>query len=407
MRVIFHQSALAGRKTGVGYYTSRLLEALRDQPEDLDLDGFPTGWLWHACHARTVLTMLRDRLKKRSRELGWLRWLGPVNWATRAAYAGLYRYGRGLVERQFRAIVSGGGYDLYHEPNFIPMPTDLPTVVTVHDLSVLLHPEWHPALRVQSFERGFHRGLRQCQHVITGSETVRRQVIRSLNIPPARVSRVSYGVHPHLEPLPSEYTIQVLHRLGLRPGYLLYLGTIEPRKNILVLLRAYCALPQAVRDRCPLLLVGNWGWKSEAVRAFYQSEARHRGVQYLGYIPDRHLPVLYNGARALVYPSLYEGFGLPCMEMMACGGAVLASTADVFRETIGGQACLIPPEDTDAWRAAMARVIDDEDWHLSLCQGATRLARSYTWEKAAAKTLEVYRRVCGVRSSPRLERRAA
>jgi glycosyltransferase involved in cell wall biosynthesis len=399
MRIIFHQRVLVGKKTGVGHYASGLLEAMRLLPEELEIDCFPSGWLWSACHAWAAVkpgqaapNQPRSRLR------------APIEWASNAVYSRLARCGRFILDRQFKSVFASGRHDLYHEPNFIPLQTDLPTVVTVHDLSVLHHPEWHPAGRVKQYERRFHAGLRQCERVITVSESVRQEMIRTLNFPPERVSRVYNGIHPHLGPLSAQYTEQMLRKLELKPGYLLYLGTIEPRKNILMLLRAYCALPQSLRERSPLLLVGSWGWKTEAVREFYESEARHKGVQCLGYLPDQYLPLLYNGARALVYPSFYEGFGLPCMEMLACGGAVLASTADVFRETLGKQAALIPAEDCDAWRAGMARVIEEEDWCLSLRNGATRAAQRFTWDNTAAETVDVYRQVCGAVSSSPLRR---
>ncbi len=403
MRIIFHQRVLIGQKTGVGHYASRLLEAMRRLPEELEIGCFPSGLLWSACRTWAAL---KSGGETRSRSLrganipaGRSSSLAPIKWASRVAHSSLARCGRFVLERHSRTVLTGGRYDLYHEPNFIPLASDLPTVVTVHDLSVLNHPEWHPAARVQFYERRFHEGLRQCRHVITGSESVRQEVIHTLNVPPERVSRVYYGIHPHLGPLSAEVTKQMLRKLQIQPGYLLYLGTIEPRKNILMLLRAYCALPQALRERSPLLLVGSWGWKSDAVREFYETEARHKGVQWLGYLHDEYLPVLYNGARALVYPSFYEGFGLPCMEMMACGGAVLASTADVFRETLGDRAALIPAEDSDGWRAGMARIIQDDDWLSSLRQGVTHVARRFTWENTASQTVDVYRQVCGDASS--------
>jgi alpha-1,3-rhamnosyl/mannosyltransferase len=127
-----------------------------------------------------------------------------------------------------------------------------------------------------------------------------------------------------------------------------------------------------------------------------------------GYLGDEELAVLYNGARALVCPSHYEGFGLPPVEMMACGGAVLASTAGALAETVGNQAHLIHPNDQDGWRAAMARVIEDEDWYLSLRRGTVERAHCFTWERCAAATLRVYRRLCGeVVEQPQPQRRAA
>jgi alpha-1,3-rhamnosyl/mannosyltransferase len=172
-------------------------------------------------------------------------------------------------------------------------------------------------------------------------------------------------------------------------------GTIEPRKNVLMLLRAYCSLPARLRAVWPLVLVGGWGWNSVDVADFYHREARARGVIYRGYVPDKYLAAVYNGARALVFPSHYEGFGLPPLEMMACGGAVLASTAGALTETLGSQADFICASDVDGWRRSMARVLTDDDWCQALRDGATVIARPYTWEKCAADTLGVYRRLCG------------
>jgi O-antigen biosynthesis alpha-1,3-rhamnosyltransferase len=162
------------------------------------------------------------------------------------------------------------------------------------------------------------------------------------------------------------------------------------------LLRAYCALPEELRTRWPLLLVGSWGWNTVAVADYLHREARHRGVLHRGYVDEQHLAAIYNGARALVYPSLYEGFGLPPLEMMACGGAVLASTAGALVETVGSRAHLIDPYDLDGWRAAMLRVVEDETWWHDLRTGVMAVARPYTWDRCAADTLRVYRTVCGL-----------
>jgi alpha-1,3-rhamnosyl/mannosyltransferase len=155
-------------------------------------------------------------------------------------------------------------------------------------------------------------------------------------------------------------------------------------------------LPDPLRRQWPLLLVGGWGWNSADVAAYLHDEARHRGVVHVGYVAEEHVSALYNGARALVYPSLYEGFGMPPLEMMACGGAVLASTAGSLVETIGGQAHLLDPQDDDGWRAALRRVVQDDDWWRALRRGAADVARPYTWDRCAADTWRVYRRLCGV-----------
>jgi len=295
-----------------------------------------------------------------------------------------------------RKLLGQGVFDLYHEPNTIPLPCDHPTVTTMHDLSVFLHPEWHPAGRVAYFEKHFVPSLARSQHFIAVSEFTRREMIHTLGVAPERVTRVYNGIRSDLGPMAAHVTAATLRRLALPSNYLLYVGTIEPRKNILMLLRAFCALPDNVRERCPLLLAGNWGWSSADVAEYFHAEAKSRQVIHAGYVADADLPALYNGARALVYPSLYEGFGLPPMEMLASGGAVLASTAEAVAEVAGRHAHLIDPHDADGWRAAMRRVIEDDDWRDSLRPPDREAARSFTWDRCAMETLGVYRKVCGL-----------
>jgi alpha-1,3-rhamnosyl/mannosyltransferase len=304
---------------------------------------------------------------------------------------------RGWLQRYLRAVAWAGRCDLYHEPNFIPVPTSVPTVATVHDLSVFLHPEWHPAERVAWFERGLPRLLGQCVHFFAISESARQEIIHKLGVPAARVSRTYMGVRPGLRPMDPAEVAPVLQSLGLPPSYLLHVGTLEPRKNLLMLMRAYCDLPASLRERWPLVLAGGWGWKAQDVAAFFEAEARHKGVLRLGYVPEEALPALYNGARALAFPSLYEGFGLPPVEMLACGGAVLASTAPAVAEVAGGSACLIEPHDRDGWRQALERVLADSDYWQQLRRSAVEHARVFTWEQCATDTLRVYRQVAAGR----------
>jgi glycosyltransferase involved in cell wall biosynthesis len=356
------------------------------------IEPFPGSWgqrahaLWLACRRDGQMVSANAQTSS----------TGPTTLNLRQKLIHAIRNGgRAVRGFSFRYLCRARKYDLYHEPNFIPLPSECPTVVTIHDLSVLLYPEWHPAERVAHFERHFLPGLKQCIHLFTVSDFVRREVIQLLNVPPERVTRTYNGIRPGLVPLPPEEVAAALRQLELPPRYLLYVGTIEPRKNVKRLLQAYCALPASLRERWPLLLVGKWGWNTADVAEYLHNEARHRGVIHRNYIDDRYLPALYNGARALVYPSLYEGFGLPPVEMMACGGAVLASTAGAVAETAGATAPLIDPLDVAGWRDALVRVIEDDDWWRSLRRHAVAASRPFTWERCAAGTLRVYRQLCG------------
>jgi alpha-1,3-rhamnosyl/mannosyltransferase len=389
MRVVFNRVAAAGPRTGVGHYVAQLLRCLQARAEEsVAVETFPGDWVqgtgkWWA--------RLRARLQPGTEDRPLSDAYNP-SW--RGVVAGwLKRRGQALLARRFRRLCGRRHFDLYHEPNFIPLPSDLPTVVTLHDLSVLLHPQWHPAERVAYYEQAFRRGLDRCTHFLAISESGRQEILHTLGLRPEQVTRTYMGVRPGLGPLPAEHVRADLRRAGFPERYLLYLGTLEPRKNVLTLLRAYCALPGHVRDRYPLVLVGGWGWNAGDVAAFLDREGRRSGILHRGYLPDELLPAVYNGARALVFPSFYEGFGLPPVEMMACGGAVLASTAEAVAETVAGRGHLIDPSDLDGWRAALLRVAEDDDWWRLLRQGVQSVARRYTWERCAEDTLGAYR-VC-------------
>jgi alpha-1,3-rhamnosyl/mannosyltransferase len=389
MRVLVNGLVSLGARTGIGHYAGELVRSLRAQTGDAAVDVFPPAWLasvhrvWGRCRSRI------DRSTDapvRAQEAS----SGP-SWRARLL-TGLRAGGQVFLERCFQAA-SRTGYDLYHEPNVVPFSCDLPTVTTVHDLSVLLHPEWHPAHRVAHHQKRFAAGLARSCHVVTGSEFTRQEVIATLGLPPERVSRTYHGIRPNLRPLPAERVEAGRRALGLPGRYLLFLGTLEPRKNARMLLEAYCALPESLRRRCPLVLAGAGGWGAAQTHDYIDRVARHRGVLRLGYVADEQLAALYNAARALLFPSFYEGFGLPPVEMMACGGAVIASTAGAVREVAGGRAHLLDPHDRDGWHHAMRRAIADDDWCAALRQGAEEAARPFTWERCAEQTLAVYRRV--------------
>jgi glycosyltransferase involved in cell wall biosynthesis len=393
MRVVVNRLAATGLKTGVGHYTAQLLRCLHELAEPGEIEEFPRGWVRRL---REACAHLRPRLEggRSGGAPGF--WGGSLAALRKSAVSGLRHASRVALAGYFRIVCARGQYDLYHEPNFVPLPSGRPTVTTICDLSVLLHPEWHPRDRVHYFEKHFQRGVANSVHFLAISDWGRQEIMRTLNVPPDRITRTYMGIRPGLGPLPAAEVAATLQHLGLPPRYLLCLGTIEPRKNVLLLLRAYCALPEALRRAWPLLLVGAWGWNTAEVADYFHNEARHRGVLHFGYLADRYVPAIYNGARALVYPSLYEGFGLPPLEMMACGGAVLASTAGALVETVGSRAHLTAPDDLDGWRSALKRVLTDDDWWRSLRHGVAEVARPFTWERCAAETLCVYRSLCGV-----------
>lgn len=385
MRVLFNGASAIRPKTGVGHTTANLHHALvRAAPDD-------TFWLYPGERARRAAARV---FKPPVRATGSVSPPKPASpsFAKRLAL----RTARTLYAAHFHTVARLGRFDLYHEPNLVPFQVSIPTVVTVHDLSVILFPQWHPAERVKRYEQAFSQGIAAASHILVDSDAVRVEAIRVLGLAPDRVTTIYCGISPNFRPQSPSEIAAVRDRINLPQKYLLYVGTIEPRKNLTTLLRAYCDLPTSIRERCPLILGGSWGWKSEPERKLFESEARHRGVRYLGYVADEDLPGLYAGAEALFYPSHYEGFGLPPVEMMACGGAAVVSTADAVREIVGPQAPQLEPEDLDGWREAMRLTITDRDYLASFRRKAIDHASQFSWARAATMTLDVYRRVLGI-----------
>src|SRR5262245_29772437 len=203
MRVVVNRLAALGPRTGVGHYTAELLRCLHEQASPGEIHEFPKGWLRTA---REVCAKARPKLEARVSGTGWRTLLGRVR---NGALKGLRIAGRAAVAAWFRAVCARQKFDLYHEPNFIPLPSDAPTVVTICDLSVVLHPEWHPADRVAYFERHFHKGLDRCAHFLAISEWGRQEIIGTLGIRPERVTRTYMGIRPGLGPLPPEETAPI------------------------------------------------------------------------------------------------------------------------------------------------------------------------------------------------------
>lgn len=390
MHVVVNLLLTLKAKTGIGHYAARVFEAMQKQAPPNTLSGFPDGRLASLLQSMHGLRPAISGGTPSARS-------SVVDRAKAAMASSAKHLGRRFLASAFRRMTRGGQFDLYHETNFLPFESEVPTIVSVHDLSVLLHPEWHPADRVRHHEREFQRGIAQARHILTLSESVRSQIVRHLGVAPQCVTAVHCGVGEEYFAAGSAEARSTKQELGLPDEYLLYVGTIEPRKNVLTILRAFCDLGLELRRRCPLVLAGGWGWKSSDVAEFLRGEGADCGIVHLGYTIDRHLPGLYAGARALVFPSHYEGFGLPPVEALACGTAVIASTAEAVREVLGTRAHFIDPLDIDGWRKSLERAITEDDWLAEIRRGGRDWASRYTWDRCATATLDAYRTALGTR----------
>jgi glycosyltransferase involved in cell wall biosynthesis len=262
-------------------------------------------------------------------------------------------------------------------------------VVTIHDLSFLFFPHSFRSLR-RSYLRVFARmSVRRARRVIAVSESTRRDLVEIYGISPAKIDVVHNGVDASFRPLPADQVAAFRQQRGLPDRFVLFVGTLEPRKNIVRLIEAYARLP---KERPPLLLVGGKGWFYDEIFGRVAALDLTGEVHFAGFVPAEDLPFWYNAADLFVYPSMYEGFGLPPLEAMACGTAVITSTASSLPEVVGKAGQLVDPTDTDALTATMEQVLGDRDLQQQMQAAGLVQARSFSWEKAARQTVDSYRR---------------
>ena len=300
-----------------------------------------------------------------------------------------YNFARGLRRRDFA---------FYFEPAYIAFDTELPTVVTIHDLSHLRHPETHPADRVRELDREVPSAIARAACILTVSEFTRREVIDVFGTDPDRIVTTPLGVDARFHPRTRDETAALMAALALTHGrYFLAVGTIEPRKNVLTTVRAHARLPQRVREAHPLVVAGVKGWRTEAIGRELAAAQARGDVRLLGHVADETLPLLYAGAALLAYPSLYEGFGLPPLEAMASGVPVVVSDRASLPEVVGDAGVLLDPEDVDGLAAVMLRIVEDAPFAHDLAARGLARAGEFTWRRCAALTIEAWERVTEAR----------
>lgn len=371
-RILFHTAAIKRPLTGIGRYTQGLGAALGAAPTD------PVTVLCrpHAPEAPVPPgAPVPDRLRRALR-------------AVPGAYAAAHARSR----RRFRRLARATAPDVYHEPNFVPHPFDGPVVLTCHDLAHVRHPDRQPRRRRAFLDRHLPDALAGAARVIVPSAFVRDEVHAVFGTDRAKLRVVPEGVGAAFRPRAADELRPALARLDLVPGgYLLSVGTREPRKNLDVLVAAFAGLPPETRRRWPLVLAGAPGWQAGDLDARLEPLRREGTARVLGYVPERQLPALYAGAAGFAYLSGYEGFGLPVLEAMASGVPVLAGDTPSLAEVAAGAAQHVPPRDPEAARAGLTRLLTDERAREHAIAAGRCRARELTWARAASATRAVYR----------------
>lgn len=308
---------------------------------------------------------------------------------TRSPFA-VELYQRLTCARQTRLL--RGEHGLFHGPQFRLPSLDMPGVVTIHDLSVYSRAECHPASRVKATRTLIENAVARASHVITDSEFTRQEILQHFGLPETTVSAVHLACTEDFRPRSESEVSEALRTHGLRHrGYAFFSGTIEPRKNLDRLIDAYARLPEQLRLEYPLVLCGHRGWKSEATHARIERAQAEGWLRYLGYVDEATLPVLFAGARLFVFPSLYEGFGLPVLEAMASDTPVVCATSASLPEVAGDAAAMFDPLDTDSLCALLQQGLEDSGWQEAARSRGLEQATRFTWQRCAEETARIYR----------------
>ncbi|MFH1390646.1 MAG: glycosyltransferase family 1 protein [Candidatus Margulisiibacteriota bacterium] len=345
MNIAVNTYFLSGNKAGIGHYTERILSGIRQKlatNECLTVDN-------------------RLRLNKLIFEQVYL----PLAlW-----------FGRSTV--------------LFSPSMVLPLCSGVPSVMVVYDLVFDLFPEYYRGRVNRLYLRLFFgRSLNKAKFILAISENTRSDLVRLYNVPEEKVKVVHLAAGEEFKTVEDAALLTaVKERYRLPEKFILFVGTIEPRKNVRRLIEAYFCLPAEIKRTRQLVLCGQKGWGFAELKDWLDRQPEKKTVRFLDYVESRDLPLLYNLAELFIYPSLYEGFGLPILEAMSCGVPVITSNVSSMPEVAGEAAVLIDPKATGQLTGAMARILNDPELSRQLRQKGLEQAKKFSWEKAASATL--------------------
>ncbi len=370
MRVAIDYTAAVRQRAGIGRYTRGLVSALAEMDRETAYVLLSAGrgaeeGPWPANFSRRILP-----LSDRHLAILWQR-----------------------VRLPLPVELFTGRVDVFHSPDFtLPPVWRARTVVTIHDLSFIRHPECFSKPLLEYLLASVPRAVRRADFLLADSASTRQDLIELLGAAPERVAVVYPGVEAHFGPAEDAARLEAcLARYAVRRPYILGVGTLQPRKNFARLIRAYHLLRQRHGIPHRLVIAGAKGWLFEEIEETIRTLRLEEWVQITGFIPDEDLPALYQGADVFAFPSLYEGFGIPVLEALACGTPVVASNTSSLPEAAGEAALLVDPEDVEALAEALWRLLVDSPLRNALRARGFEQVKRFSWAGSAQKVRSIYR----------------
>ncbi len=368
MKILFdaRELTLAQPPAGIGRYIQCLYSAIAELDESLHLEAFchQNQAPFHRYSSKIQAIAVGDKYFGRWSQTLWEAML----------------WGRMIDSRDA---------DLFHSTaHLAPGRCRTPMVLTVHDLTNFLFPGWYKWTNQVNRSLNLRRGIRQAQKIIAVSQSTADDLVRLFPQAASRTEVVLEGVEPEFHRV--ESVERAALGLGFPEPFILWVGTTSPRKNLMVLLEAFEKLPARFKE-VHLVLVGQRGWKDQSIFEFIQRPGLGRRIHPLGYVPKENLPRLYSECAVFVFPSLYEGFGLPALEAMACGAPVLASGTSSLPEILPEPEALFDPRRPEELAQKLEWLLADEQVQNQLSEAGLKRAKEFTWDKAAGATMEIFK----------------
>ena len=394
IKLLVNLTPLRNPLTGIGYYTKNIITELLKR--DVQLVGLRQGQRLERDEIAALLAALASDEEHTRAAPNNIRKLpsGLKNWLISGVRSlpGIYALKYCLVNwraRRHLTALAQEGY-VYFEPSFVPMVFTGKVVTTIHDLSFITYPHFHPQERVAFLTERVRTAVASSAHLLVDSDSIAGELCRHYGVDAATVSTIHLGVERDFKPYSASECLAILTRFGLHyKGFMLTVATLEPRKNLARLVNAYRALPDAIKARYPLVLVGHAGWDNDELFSANQDLLASQRLIITGYVNEHDLRRLYASARLFAYPSLYEGFGLPILEAMASGTAVLSSNRGATAEVAGSAALLVVPECIPAITSAMQTILSDKSVRSSLETKSRVRAQQFSWPTCADEILAV------------------